>query len=67
MADRASSDISGFLSVETPSATAAKATARMVCDFEAGIWISPLKVEPVDFIFTGFDFLYSTVTKIVHE
>lgn len=56
-ADLASSDIRGFLSTEVPSAMAAKATARMVWDFEAGMRMLPLNIEDVDLIFTGSIFL----------
>jgi len=41
---------------------AAMATARMVCDFEAGIRMLPLNNEDVDLIFTG-----SLVLIRVHE
>jgi hypothetical protein len=51
-AERASSDIRGFRITEVPSATAAKATALIVCDFEAGTTISPERTDAVDFIFT---------------
>lgn len=41
----ASADSSGFLSIDCPLAMEAMATARMVCDLEAGIRILPLSFE----------------------
>jgi hypothetical protein len=38
--------------MEVPSATAANATALIVCDFEAGTNMSPLSLDAADLIFT---------------
>jgi len=59
-AARVSADSRGFLRNDLPPAIVAIATALMVCDFDAGIKISPLRV---DFRDSSFNFIIFTGSK----
>jgi len=52
MHENASAEINDFLRIDLPSAMPAIATARIVCDLDAGIKISP---DSFDFVVLRFN------------